>query len=335
MTDNYGQISKYTKTHRSDECGVAIISEKLVVKHGDLFIFQPHGEQDNTPDTDGFLRLRKKELELTPRSQKLGWNLPKTFFYQQKVTNKCIKNNKYSCEKKVVKYCFESNLPTLLFVVDTSGSKPVIYWYHFGASEFAIYREKLEEDGEKPIVLKNMHRLFTDEEVFAMYNFLYGLGVKDELNELSAEVRTAVIATRDIQCALGSIIYLLHPFNIKNAVDIFYDVLANSGNKRVYTKKFIEITLAEMCASGALEKENGLYLLPKQGIREETEEGDIRGRDVGVRLLNHGLQLIDLEYIESTHVRDISTFYDRLTVTSHPNATEFLDRKINEISEDI
>jgi len=104
-------MSKYRKQNRLDEKAIAIISDFFNNKYGDFFDLQFHGSKDNTPDTDGFLRLRKKEKEMG------GENLNRVVFFQLKGKGDRIKNNSYSCDIKLIKFCEEINLPTILFVV--------------------------------------------------------------------------------------------------------------------------------------------------------------------------------------------------------------------------
>jgi len=54
-------MSKYNKQNRLDEKAISIVSDYFMNKHGDKFDLQFHGIKDNTPDTDGFLRLREPE----------------------------------------------------------------------------------------------------------------------------------------------------------------------------------------------------------------------------------------------------------------------------------
>src|SRR3989344_5696592 len=80
-------MSKYNKQNRLDEKAISIISDYFMNKHGDKFDLQFHGIKDNTPDTDGFLRLR--EPEENPKLK--GTYLNNVVFFQLKGFDKKIK----------------------------------------------------------------------------------------------------------------------------------------------------------------------------------------------------------------------------------------------------
>src|SRR3989338_4332414 len=104
-------MSRYNKQNRLDEKAVSIVSDFFMNKHGDRFDLQYHGIKDNTPDTDGFLRLRKPSKEIT------GDYLDQVIFFQLKGQGKPIQGKTFTCQKRLIEFCKAINLPTILFVV--------------------------------------------------------------------------------------------------------------------------------------------------------------------------------------------------------------------------
>ncbi|MGH2644714.1 MAG: hypothetical protein ACRDE2_12245, partial [Chitinophagaceae bacterium] len=84
-----------------DEKAVSIISDYFMNKHGDKFDLQFHGIKDNTPDTDGFLRLREPE-DGTPLA---GKYLNHVVFFQLKGFEKKIDNASYISSRKLIDFC--------------------------------------------------------------------------------------------------------------------------------------------------------------------------------------------------------------------------------------
>src|ERR1700728_3719351 len=106
-------MSKYIKQNRLDEKAVSVLSDFFMNKYGNIFDLQFHGIKDNTPDTDGFIRLRAKKSEWQ------GEYLNQIVFFQLKGVGEKIDNHKYTIKsKEFLDYCKEINLPTILFVVD-------------------------------------------------------------------------------------------------------------------------------------------------------------------------------------------------------------------------
>src|SRR5258708_6904550 len=97
----------------TDEKGVAILKKVLT---GPFFLPQEWGVKDKYPDIDGQIRLRDGK----------NTYLNKYLHYQLKSVGK-IKSQKYSCAKKDLEYMMDSNVPTLLFVVDVEREK--VFWF--------------------------------------------------------------------------------------------------------------------------------------------------------------------------------------------------------------
>ncbi len=134
-------MSKYNKQNRLDEKAVSILSDYFMNKHGDRFDLQFHGIKDNTPDTDGFLRLRH------PKEKMNGDYLNNVVFFQLKGFEKDLRNKPYESTRKLIDFCKEINLPTILFVVaninenSEKQNTAQIYWYYFSNLNVEILNE--------------------------------------------------------------------------------------------------------------------------------------------------------------------------------------------------
>lgn len=82
-------MTKYNKQNRLDEKACAIMSNFFTNLHGNEFDLQFHGLKNNTPDTDGFLRLREK----SEKQEMEGKYLNQVVFFQLKGQQKPIINN--------------------------------------------------------------------------------------------------------------------------------------------------------------------------------------------------------------------------------------------------
>ncbi len=106
-------MSKVSKQQLTDEKGSRIF-ESVVDRR--LFDVQSHGQHDKTPDVDGTIRLRDGQ----------GRYLNKYLHYQLKSAGE-IKGGQFYCRRKVVEYLLETNIPTVLIVVDVG--KRQVFWY--------------------------------------------------------------------------------------------------------------------------------------------------------------------------------------------------------------
>jgi Flp pilus assembly protein TadD len=107
-------MSKFSKTGNTDKDGTNILG---LVFDRNLIDTQPFGAEDKTADIDGFVRLRDGERN----------NLNKFLNYQLKSTSS-IKNNKYSIDRKDIDFQIDSNVPTLMFIVDVNSKR--VFWYY-------------------------------------------------------------------------------------------------------------------------------------------------------------------------------------------------------------
>lgn len=108
-------MSKFSKQENIDKRGGKILGFISDEKYIDI---QPFAVNDKTEDVDGRLRLRDGKSK----------NLNKILEYQLKSSEK-ITNNKFKFSRKDIDYQLDSNIPTLMFIVDTTSEK--VFWYYF------------------------------------------------------------------------------------------------------------------------------------------------------------------------------------------------------------
>ena len=203
-------MSKYNNSNRSDEKAVAVLTNFFSNKYGNLFDLQFHGIKDNTPDTDGFLRLREEDRNKKDQ----GKYLNKVVFFQLKGQKESIKNNSYRCLSTLVNFCNEINLPTILFVVGSLNEEAEnrgfteIYWYHFSNVNSEILSTK---KASKHIRIPNLEPLKIGEKEFidTFYSFIKGLAKKDSFQDLPKEALDLSVDYKDKIIIIAGLIYLL------------------------------------------------------------------------------------------------------------------------------
>ncbi len=181
-------MSGFNKQNRLDEKAVSVISDYFMNKHGDMFDLQFHGVKDNTPDTDGFLRLRESVEKMK------GSYLNNVVFFQLKGFGKDLRGKPYISSRKLINFCKEINLPTILFVVANinedsevqTGAQ--IYWYYFSNLNVEILNviNKTTKENMKIPDLR-MLRIGKDDWVDQFYQQIKSLSKK--MNFLSCQMK--------------------------------------------------------------------------------------------------------------------------------------------------
>lgn len=216
-------MSKYSKQNRLDEKALAVISNFFSDQYGDYFDLQFHGIKDNTPDTDGFLRLRKptKDKEMD------GEYLNKVVFFQLKGQAKPIENQSYSCKTTLVDFCMEINIPIILFVVGGLEKTPEIYWYYFSNTNNKLLKGLKKNLSQKIITIPNLELLKGAEinrwKVF--YDFIDGLAKKDSFKDLPEPALEILNIYKDNLNKVAGSVYLLGTLD-KNGINILVDILS-------------------------------------------------------------------------------------------------------------
>jgi len=313
-------MSKYNKQNRLDEKAISIISDYFMNKHGDKFDLQFHGIKDNTPDTDGFLRLREPE----ENTKLKGSYLNNVVFFQLKGFEKKIENGSYVSTRKLIDFCKDINLPTILFVVSNLGDGDEkkggaqIYWYHFSNINIEILNKTNKPDSRN-VKIPNLSPLKIGKNDFVdqFYIHIKNLAKKNEFLDLPKEVLDIAIDLKNKILLVASVIYLVGKV---------------TGAERKALAKMINVTDRQMGAIiASLHKQNLIYK-DKDFYIFKLAKDEIK-RDVGLLLLYESINKIDLEKLLElfTNHKQRKEIYSNLAKVRHPIVFDFLNKKADDL----
>src|SRR3989344_3045282 len=296
-------MSKYNKQNRLDEKAISIISDYFMNKHGDKFDLQFHGIKDNTPDTDGFLRLREPE----ENSKLKGTYLNNVVFFQLKGFEKKIEDGSYVSARKLIDFCKDINLPTILFIVSNLGDGDEkkggaqIYWYHFSNINIEILN-KSNKPNSKKIKIPNLNPLKIGKNDF--------LDLPKEVLDIAIDLKNKILL-------VASVIYLVGKV---------------TGAERKALAKMINVTDRQMSdIITSLHKQNLIYK-DKDLYIFKLAKDEIK-RDVGLLLLYESINKIDLKKLLElfTDHKQKKEIYSNLAKVRHPIVFDFLNEKADEL----
>ncbi|OHA22632.1 MAG: hypothetical protein A3B98_00570 [Candidatus Taylorbacteria bacterium RIFCSPHIGHO2_02_FULL_43_55] len=313
-------MSKYNKQNRLDEKAISIISDYFMNKHGDKFDLQFHGIKDNTPDTDGFLRLREPE----ENSKLKGTYLNNVVFFQLKGFEKKIEDGSYVSARKLIDFCKDINLPTILFIVSNLGDGDEkkggaqIYWYHFSNINIEILN-KSNKPNSKKIKIPNLNPLKIGKNDFVdqFYVHIKNLAKKNDFLDLPKEVLDIAIDLKNKILLVASVIYLVGKV---------------TGAERKALAKMINVTDRQMSdIITSLHKQNLIYK-DKDLYIFKLAKDEIK-RDVGLLLLYESINKIDLKKLLElfTDHKQKKEIYSNLAKVRHPIVFDFLNEKADEL----
>jgi|GEM_PF-4768275 len=243
--------------NRTDENGQIALANLFTGKYGHLFDLQPHGIKDKTPDTDGFLRLREGYNPEGMQTNKIR-NLPKTFFYQLKTT--CKDCRSYPLKPKDLSHFLSTNLPTLLFVVNLSlKAEPKVSWFYFDNSFIASNQLKLPVEKGLSIPLNWLN---SENDIMALYHYLHGLGIRNELADCPVEIRDASLHIKDELSKVAALLFLVAPISATNYKEVIAKCLDIPGNVAGY---YVD----ELLNSNLLYKNDRFLFIDKPKARNE------------------------------------------------------------------
>ncbi|TSC81798.1 MAG: Uncharacterized protein G01um101420_802 [Parcubacteria group bacterium Gr01-1014_20] len=313
-------MSKFNKQNRLDEKAISTISDYFMNKHGDKFDLQFHGIKDNTPDTDGFLRLREPHQD----KQMQGEYLNQVVFFQLKGYEKPIIDNTYNCSRRLIEFCKGINLPTILFVVANVGSKPEkqndpqIYWYHFSNVNIEILN-KTNKEKSKNIRIPNLNplRVGRGDFIDQFYIHIKNLAKKNEFLDLPKEILDIAVKLKNNILLVASIIYLAG--RVTKA-----ERKAIAKMLKVTDRQMSDI-LSSLHTQQLIYKDKNIYIfkLAKDEIK----------RDVGLLLLYETINKIDLDKLFSlfpSHKQKLQ-IYKNLAQVRHPVVFEYLDKEAGKL----
>jgi hypothetical protein len=213
------KFKKYRKQNRSDEKAISFLTNYFLFQHGDIFDIQFHGSKDNTPDTDGFIRLREED---DPEKEK-GHYLNKVVFFQLKGERDRLKNKEYSCKRDVFDFCSTINLPTILFIVDGLGNDKVkknIYWYYFSSLNIELIKSL--DNGEGRVKIPNLQELKVDNNDYfrTFFEYINDLSNKDLFQDLPAKIREISSSYRDDMIKIVTAMYLLQDISVSELAKV-------------------------------------------------------------------------------------------------------------------
>lgn len=313
-------MSKYNKQNRLDEKAISLISDFFMNKHGDKFDLQFHGIKDNTPDTDGFLRLRQPE----ENTQLKGSYLNNVVFFQLKGFEKKIEDGSYVSARKLIDFCKDINLPTILFVVANLGDVEEkqggaqIYWYHFSNINIEILN-KTNKPGSSNVKIPNLSALKVGANDFVeqFYIHIKNLAKKNEFLDLPKEILDIAVDLKNKVLLVASVIYLVGKVTATERAS-----LAQMIN---VTDQQMDDILTSLHEQNLIYKDNDLYIF-------KLAEDEVK-RDVGLLLLYESINKIDLKKLLElfTDQKQKKEIYSNLAKVRHPIVFDFLSEKADEL----
>lgn len=312
-------MSKFNKQNRLDEKAVSIISDYFMNKHGDSFDLQFHGIKDNTPDTDGFLRLRKPHQH----NQMQGEYLNRVVFFQLKGCEKSILNNTYNCSRRLINFCKEINLPTILFVVSNINKESEkqkhteIYWYHFSNINVEILNELNKSKTGGSINISNLKPLKVNGKEFIedFYIHIKNLAEKNYFLDLPKEILDLVVESKD---------------KILNVASVLYLIGKATRSERNSIAKMLKITNKQIddIISG-LHRQKLVYK-NKDSVIFTSVQDEFK-TEVGLLLLYEAISKIELDKVFNLfpkHKQKIE-IYRNLSKVRHPLVFEYFKKQAN------
>lgn len=313
-------MSKFNKQNRLDEKAISIVSDYFMNKHGDKFDLQFHGIKDNTPDTDGFLRLREPE-DGTPLA---GKYLNHVVFFQLKGFEDKIDNTSYISSRKLIDFCKDINLPTILFVVSNISSNSEkqgdaqIYWYHFSNINIEILNKTNKKADSINVKIPNLQPLKVGKSDFSdeFYAHIRNLAKKNEFLDLPKEILDIAIGLKNKILLVAGVIYLVG--KVTKAERKALATLLKMNERQM------DDVVMDLHQQDLIYKDKDLYIF-------KLTTDDMK-RNVGLQLLYESISKIDLDKLLGLfpdHKQRLQ-IYSNLAQVRHPIVFEFLNKQADQ-----
>ncbi|PJE74363.1 MAG: hypothetical protein COV01_01485 [Candidatus Taylorbacteria bacterium CG10_big_fil_rev_8_21_14_0_10_41_48] len=313
-------MSRYNKQNRLDEKDISIVSDYFMNKHGDKFDLQFHGIKDNTPDTDGFLRLREPE-DGTPLS---GKYLNHVVFFQLKGFDNKIDDASYISSRKLIDFCKDINLPTILFVVSNISSNSEkqgdaqIYWYHFSNINIEILNKTNKKADSINVKIPNLQPLKVGKSDFSdeFYAHIRNLAKKNEFLDLPKEILDIAIGLKNKILLVAGVIYLVG--KVTKAERKALATLLKMNERQM------DDVVMDLHQQDLIYKDKDLYVF-------KLTTDDMK-RNVGLQLLYESISKIDLDKLLGLfpdHKQRLQ-IYSNLAQVRHPIIFEFLNKQADQ-----
>ena len=289
-------------------------------KHGDKFDLQFHGIKDNTPDTDGFLRLREPE-DGTPLS---GKYLNHVVFFQLKGFDNKIDDASYISSRKLIDFCKDINLPTILFVVSNISSNSEkqgdaqIYWYHFSNINIEILNKTNKKADSINVKIPNLQPLKVGKSDFSdeFYAHIRNLAKKNEFLDLPKEILDIAIGLKNKILLVAGVIYLVG--KVTKAERKALATLLKMNERQM------DDVVMDLHQQDLIYKDKDLYVF-------KLTTDDMK-RNVGLQLLYESISKIDLDKLLGLfpdHKQRLQ-IYSNLAQVRHPIIFEFLNKQADQ-----
>lgn len=313
-------MSKFNKPNRLDEKAISIVSDYFMNKHGDKFDLQFHGIKDNTPDTDGFLRLREPE-DGTPLA---GKYLNHVVFFQLKGFENKIDDASYISSRKLIDFCKDINLPTILFVVSNISSNSEkqgdaqIYWYHFSNINIEILDKTNKKADSINVKIPNLQPLKVGKSDFSdeFYAHIRNLAKKNEFLDLPKEILDVAIGLKNKILLVAGVIYLVG--KVTKAERKALATLLKMNERQM------DDVVMDLHQQDLIYKDKDLYIF-------KLTTDDMK-RNVGLQLLYESISKIDLDKLLGLfpdHKQRLQ-IYSNLAQVRHPIVFEFLNKQADQ-----
>ena len=235
-------MSEYKDTDTIDERGGNILEYQL-----EKSLFNVKNLGGKTPDIDGLIRLRDGR----------GNYLERYLFYQLKSKGE-VKNNKYHCRRKVIDHLLNTNIPTILFVVDVTRER--VFWYHLDLEKIKRLGLKCDNKG-RTFDLPN-YEITEDnqKEVHERLVAIAGGHNYDEAKGLLKEISTEF----DIEVSnFIGLLFLLQKIDKTKVGEVFQEILGLSSDE-------IVVIINKLAEKKLILETKNCYLLENEQVGREA-----------------------------------------------------------------
>lgn len=235
-------MTKLSQQKKIDVAGGKIFANSL-----DESYFQICAIDGNYEDIDGQIRLIDGKDNY----------LDKFLHYQLKSTSS-LRNQKYSCKRKVIDFLVSSNVPTLLFVVDISTKK--VYWFFFDENNKRKY-EINKDNKQRTLELTGLevNRINASELCNRWAKFAHPNSYR-EISESMSKI-VSEFESNSIKCI--GLLYLLKVVRKDEVAEFFNQILNIS-------KPEVELILSRFAQENVISETKNLYVIENDQIGIEA-----------------------------------------------------------------
>lgn len=239
-------MSKYTVQDVNEENSTTIIKAALDPNY---FLIQDFGAKDKTPDIDGHLRLRDGN----------GTYLNRYLHYQLKSVAG-VKGSKYSCSRKILDYLRDTNIPTLLLVVDTESKRS--FWYYLDKKAIA----GLGLDADCSSRTLDLRRKEIKGDMAALCSRFAGLAVQDDYSAISKSLAGIVEEYQLQLCNCIGMLFLLQKAGKDECPELFQKILG-------IPQATVAELLHKLTDQGVITATKNLYIVDNEELGRDCLNG--------------------------------------------------------------